>query len=78
VSLDADAPGMAPTLAERPLLGISPLTGNVYVLMRNGTKRAVPESELVTVIVHWLDHNDLIVTKDGFRVKYGVEEILPL
>lgn len=62
----------------KPLLGYAPLTGTVYVFKRNGQKEPVPESELVTVISHWLDDHDLIVTKDGFRVRYGVEEILPL
>ena len=66
------------SMPDRPLLGVAALTGNVYVYMRNGTKRLVPESELVTVISHWLDNHDLVVTKDGYRVRYGVEEILPL
>jgi hypothetical protein len=61
----------------RPLLGITALTNTVYVYMRNGQRRPVPEKELVTVISHYLDTHDLIVQKDGFRVRYGVEEILP-
>jgi hypothetical protein len=62
----------------KPILGYSALTGTVYVLKRNGQKEAVPTDQLVTVIAGWLDDHDLIVKKDGFRVKYGVEEILPL
>lgn len=58
-------------MSRRPDLGYSPLTGTVYVLLRNGQKRAVPEPQVVTVITGWLDDHDLVVTKDdGTRVRY--------
>lgn len=63
---------MTDRVAERPLIGYSGLTGTVYVLYRNGTKRAVPEAEVVSVITGWLDDHDLTVTRDdGTEVKYG-------
>jgi len=57
---------------QRPTtLGYAGLTGTVYVLLRNGQKRPVPENELVTVISAYLDGHDLVVTKpDGTRVSY--------
>lgn len=56
-------------MTDRPrTLGYSSLTGTAYVLLRNGHKRAVPESELVTAIVGYL--NDHHLTVDG--VRYGV------
>ena len=63
----------------RPTLGYAGLTGTVYVLLRNGQKRPVPENELVTVIAGYLDDHDLVVTKpDGARVAYcAVPEAAP-
>lgn len=59
----------------RPSLAYSPLTGTVYVLLRNGQKRAVPEAEVVAVIAGYLDDHHLTVTKpDGTRVRYGVRD----
>ena len=58
---------------DRPTLGYSAMTGNTYVLLRNGQKRQVPEAEVVAVITGWLDDHHLTVTKpDGRKVSYGV------
>lgn len=55
----------------KPTLAYSPLTGTVWVLLRNGQKRAVPEDEVAAVISGWLDDHDLVVTNsEGVRVRY--------
>jgi hypothetical protein len=70
-------PTMVVRMPEKPLLGITALGHQVYVYMRNGQRRPVPEAELITVIVEYLDTHDVVIQKDGFRARYGVEEILP-
>lgn len=60
-------------MSGRPTLVRSPLTGTVYVLLRNGQKREVPEAEVVAVIASFLDERHLTITRDdGTKRRYIV------
>lgn len=55
------------TIPEPTTLAYGGLAGTVYVLLRNGQKRPVPEGELAAVIAAYLTDHDLTVA----GVAYG-------
>jgi len=67
--------GRGRTPSSRPTtLAYSGLTGTVYVLLKNGQKRPVPEAELVAVIAAYLDNHDLSVSNRRYGVLNETEQ----